>query len=185
MASMTKLALPLIFAFIVAGIVFMAIISPARNSRCHLTESCSATRPAVAQTDLRRRVSQQKLSSVAPVSVAKTVAKEADDSKLTPVNDSSFEHDVLDYKGVALVDFGATWCGPCKMMLPVVHQLDLGWNGKVKVLKMDVDESPISANRYGVRVVPTFIVFKDGKPVERSTGLTSFEALKTIVQKYL
>lgn len=184
MASMTKLALPLIFAFIVAGIVFMAIISPARHSRCQLTESCSATRPAV-QSGLPRRVSQQETGTVAPVSVAKTVAKEADDSKLTPINDSSFEHDVLDYKGVALVDFGATWCGPCKMMLPVVHQLDLGWNGKVKVLKMDVDESPVSANRYGVRVVPTFIVFKDGKPVERSTGLTSFEALKTIVQKYL
>ncbi len=184
MASMTKLALPLIFACVVAGIVFMAIISPARHSRCHLTESCSATRPAVVQSD-PRRVRQQKLSSVAPVSVVKTDGEESDDSKLTPVNDLSFEHDVLDYKGVALVDFGATWCGPCKMMLPVVQQLDLGWNGKVKVLKMDIDESPVSANRYGVRVVPTFIVFKDGKPVERSTGLTSFEVLKSIVQKYL
>lgn len=71
------------------------------------------------------------------------------------------------------------------MMAPVVHKLDLGWHGKVKVLKMDVDESPASADRYGVRALPTFMVFKDGKPVERSVGMTSSENLQAMVQKYL
>jgi thioredoxin 1 len=176
---MTKLALPLIFAFVVAGIVFMALVSPARHSSGKQPTSCSSSSAvSMANTSVRTNGSASRSKHV-------TDSDSDSYSEITPLNDAAFEHEVLDSKGVVLVDFAAIWCGPCKMMAPVVQQLDIAWHGKVKVLKLDVDESPVSADRYGVRVLPTFIIFKDGKAVERITGVTSFQNLNAIVQKYL
>ena len=69
-----------------------------------------------------------------------------------------------------LVDFTAVWCGPCKMLDPVVKQLAEEWNGKVKVMKLDVDDHPQLAMEYQVMGVPTLMLFKNGQPVERVTG---------------
>ena len=171
---MTKLALPLIFAFVLAGIVFMALLAPSKHSSCHLTKSSSSPEaPSRSAPAIHRGPS------------GSNDGKGETASEVTTVTDAAFEHDVLNSKEVVLVDFSATWCGPCRMMAPVVHKLDEQWNGKVKVLKMDVDENPASADRYGVRALPTFMVFKGGKPVERTVGMTSSENLQAMVQKYL
>jgi thioredoxin 1 len=86
------------------------------------------------------------------------------------LSESSFEQEVLQANLPVLVDFTAVWCGPCKMLDPVVKQLASAWDGKVKVYKLDVDESPDLAMTYQVMGVPTLMLFKNGQPVERVTG---------------
>ena len=82
----------------------------------------------------------------------------------------TFDTEVLKESQPVLVDFTATWCGPCKMLEPVVKQLAGEWDGRAKVLKLDVDENPDLAMTYTVMSVPTLILFKGGRPVERLSG---------------
>jgi thioredoxin 1 len=82
----------------------------------------------------------------------------------------NFHVEVIDADQPVLVDFSAVWCGPCKMLDPVVKQLAEEWDGRVKVVKIDVDHNPVLAMDYQVMGVPTLIMFKDGAPVERVTG---------------
>jgi thioredoxin 1 len=91
-------------------------------------------------------------------------------AEIAKVSEVAFQHDVLEEKTPVLVDFTAVWCGPCKMLDPVVKQLAQDWYGKVKVFKLDVDDCPDLAMNYQVMGVPTLILFKNGKPVERVTG---------------
>jgi thioredoxin 1 len=91
-------------------------------------------------------------------------------ANLPSVNTSDFQAQVLQASQPVLIDFTATWCGPCKMLAPIVEQLALEWNGKVKVFKLDVDDNPDLAGQYQVMGVPTLMLFKGGKPVERLTG---------------
>ena len=86
------------------------------------------------------------------------------------LSESNFKPEVLDASLPVLVDFTAVWCGPCKMLDPVVKQLAEKWDGKVKVLKLDVDDNPQLAMEYQVMGVPTLMLFKNGEPVERVTG---------------
>ncbi len=86
------------------------------------------------------------------------------------ISESNFKPDVLDASLPVLVDFTAVWCGPCKMLDPVVKQLAEQWDGKVKVMKLDVDDDPQLAMEYQVMGVPTLMLFKNGQPVERVTG---------------
>jgi thioredoxin 1 len=86
------------------------------------------------------------------------------------ISESNFKSDVLEATQPVLVDFTAVWCGPCKMLDPVVKQLAEQWNGKVKVMKLDVDDHPQLAMEYQVMGVPTLMLFKNGQPVERVTG---------------
>lgn len=91
-------------------------------------------------------------------------------SDITRLNEDDFTNEVINAEKPVLVDFTAVWCGPCKMLDPIVSQLAVDWDGKVKVVKLDVDEHPGLAMNYGVMGVPTLMLFKDGEPVERVTG---------------
>lgn len=86
------------------------------------------------------------------------------------VTDSTFKAEVLDAPGVVLVDFWAPWCGPCKMMGPVVDELAVAYEGKAKIVKVNVDENPETPGQFNVMSIPTFIVFKDGQPVSQFIG---------------
>jgi thioredoxin 1 len=90
--------------------------------------------------------------------------------EISKLSESSFQKDVLESALPVLVDFTAVWCGPCKMLDPIVKDLAQEWDGKVKVFKLDVDDSPNLAVEYMVMGVPTLMLFKGGQPVERVTG---------------
>jgi thioredoxin 1 len=89
---------------------------------------------------------------------------------IAKLSEATFQDEVLQSSLPVLVDFTAVWCGPCKMLDPVVKQLATDWDGKVKVVKLDVDDSPDLAMDYQVMGVPTLMLFKNGKPVERVSG---------------
>ena len=85
----------------------------------------------------------------------------------------NFEEEVLNAKEPVLVDFWATWCGPCKMLAPTVSEIADEYEGKVKVCKLDVDQAMDIAMSYGVASIPTLILFKDGESVKKSVGVVS------------
>ena len=88
----------------------------------------------------------------------------------TAVTDASFDQEVLKSVEPVLVDFHAQWCGPCKAMAPALEQVSLEMHGKVKVVKVDVDENPKVTGTYGIRAMPTLILFKGGKVAAQHTG---------------
>lgn len=90
--------------------------------------------------------------------------------KPVTITDENFEQEVLKSNILVLVDFWAVWCGPCKMIAPVVEQLAAEYNGKLKIGKLDVDNNQQSAIKYGVRGIPTLLIFKDGKVVDTIIG---------------
>lgn len=93
------------------------------------------------------------------------------------VNESDFQNEVLDASQPVLVDFSAVWCQPCKMLDPLVKQLAEEWQGRVKVVKLDADANPSILMQYNVLGIPTLLLFKDGKLVERLTGYQSKDKL--------
>ncbi len=86
------------------------------------------------------------------------------------VSDSSFEEDVLKSDGPVVVDFWAEWCGPCKMIGPSLEEISNEMGGKVKVVKLNIDDNPSTPSKYGVRGIPTLMVFKDGKVQSTQVG---------------
>jgi thioredoxin 1 len=98
-------------------------------------------------------------------------------SNTVQVTDSSFADDVLTSDKPVLVDFWATWCGPCKMVAPVLEEIAAENREKLTVAKLDVDENPNAARDYQVMSIPTLILFKDGKPVKKIVGARSKTAL--------
>ena len=98
---------------------------------------------------------------------------------------SNFPSEVEDAKGVVLIDFFATWCGPCQMQLPIIEELAKEYAGKAKVGKLDVDQSMDIAQKYAIMSIPTIIIFKDGNPAERLNGLQQKDILKTKLDKAL
>lgn len=90
--------------------------------------------------------------------------------KVIPVNDINFDTEVLKSSVPVLVDFSATWCGPCRAIAPLVDQLAGEYDGRVKVTTIDIDESPATAQKYGIRGVPTLLMIKDGQVVAQQVG---------------
>ncbi|MBS1031451.1 thioredoxin TrxA [Gluconobacter cerinus] len=99
------------------------------------------------------------------------------------VTDSSFETDVLKFDGPVLVDFWAEWCGPCKMIAPALEEIGAEYQGRLKVAKVNIDSNPEAPTQYGVRSIPTLIVFKDGKPVAQQMGAMPKSQLKAWIEK--
>ncbi len=94
------------------------------------------------------------------------------------VNDSNFEQEVLKHNGPVMVDFWATWCGPCRMLGPVVEELAKEYEGKVKVCKLNTDEGPDTSTKYRITSIPTIIFFKNGEVAGQAVGLQSKAALQ-------
>jgi len=95
--------------------------------------------------------------------------------------DQNFEQEVLNSQKPVLVDFWAPWCGPCQMMGPIIEQLVEELEGKVVVGKLNVDENPQMAQKYGVMSIPTLLIFKDGQVVEQFVGVQPKEVLKQVL----
>ncbi|HDH4113573.1 TPA: thioredoxin [Staphylococcus aureus] len=102
---------------------------------------------------------------------------------IVKVTDADFDSKVE--SGVQLVDFWATWCGPCKMIAPVLEELAADYEGKADISKLDVDENPSTAAKYEVMSIPTLIVFKDGQPVDKVVGFQPKENLAEVLDKHL
>lgn len=101
---------------------------------------------------------------------------------IVDVTDQSFNSDVE--SGTVLVDFWAPWCGPCKMIAPILEELDQEIGNDVKIAKLNVDDNPETASRFGVMSIPTLILFKDGEPVDKVVGFQSKDALKSVVSRH-
>lgn len=92
--------------------------------------------------------------------------------------------EIINGKTPVLVDFTAAWCGPCKMMKPVLEQLHQQMGDKLRIIKIDIDKSPAAANAYYVQSVPTLILFQNGKLLWRQSGVMQVNQLKSVIQQY-
>ena len=102
--------------------------------------------------------------------------------KPVELTDSNFNDEIA--SGLTLVDFWAPWCGPCRIIAPVIEELAGQYEGKVKIAKLNVDENPVTQGQYSVMSIPTLILFKDGQPVEGVVGAQPKRAFEALLDKY-
>jgi thioredoxin 1 len=105
--------------------------------------------------------------------------------QVNEVSDNSFEREVLQSDKPVLVDFWAPWCAPCRMLAPTVQAVAEKYDGSASVVKLNVDENPSVSQRYGIKGIPTLILFKGGKEEERVVGATSKEAISRMIDKHV
>ena len=105
--------------------------------------------------------------------------------KVVQLSDDSFENDVIKSSVPVLVDFWASWCAPCKAISPVVDSLADEYDGKVKIGKLNVDENPATPGKFGVRGIPTLILFKDGQVLDQVVGAVPRNQLEGLIKKAL
>jgi thioredoxin 1 len=101
------------------------------------------------------------------------------------LTDATFESEVMKSEKPVVVDFGATWCGPCQRLAPIVEELAKEYEGRVKIAKFDIDESPATPAKFRIMSVPTVLFFKGGKQVDTVLGLVSKDALKKKIEPLL
>ncbi len=101
------------------------------------------------------------------------------------VTDSNFDQEVLKSEQPVMVDFWAAWCGPCRALAPLVDQVATAYNGRVKIGKMDVDKNAATPQRYGVRGIPTLLIFKGGQVKEQIVGYVPKETIEKALEKHL
>jgi thioredoxin 1 len=112
------------------------------------------------------------------MSLADLFKKKETPGKPAKVDDASFEQEVLAAPGPVLVDFWASWCAPCQVLGGLLAEVGPDYAGRIRILKLNVEESPQTAARYGVQSIPTMIAFKNGKLVEKKVGLLPLQPLK-------
>lgn len=105
------------------------------------------------------------------------------DAEVVAVTDASFAQEVESHSGAALVDLWAPWCGPCRVLGPIIDDLARDLAGRVKVVKLDIDTNPVTTARYNVRSIPTLLMFRDGKLVDTVVGLRSKNELAARLAK--
>ena len=101
------------------------------------------------------------------------------------VTDEKFQDEVLNSDIPVLVDFWAPWCGPCRMVAPVVEEIAEQYDGQIKVFKLNTDDNPNTASQYGIRSIPTLMIFKGGQRVDMVVGAVPKTTLANTVEKYL
>jgi len=106
-------------------------------------------------------------------------------SNVSSISDSTFENEVTESAIPVLVDFWAQWCGPCKSIAPILDELSQKYAGKVKIVKLDVDANPATPPKFGVRGIPTLILFKDGQVKATQVGLLSKTELQSFIDNYI
>ncbi len=104
---------------------------------------------------------------------------------LLHLNESNFKKEVLEAKTLVVVDFWAAWCGPCKMIAPIVEELAKEYAQKVKIAKVDIDDNSNIASQYGIMSIPTLVFFKNGKAVAQTVGVVSKAELKRKIEENL
>ena len=107
------------------------------------------------------------------------------DAVVMTVTDESFEQDVVRADGLVMVDFWAAWCGPCRMIAPVVEQLARDYAGRVTMAKLDVDSNPEAVTRFGVRSIPSILFFRDGAVIDQVVGAVPRATLEQRLQQHL
>src|SRR2546423_15521828 len=105
--------------------------------------------------------------------------------QMQEVTDQSFEQDVLKSEVPVLVDFWAEWCGPCKMLAPTVEKVAGEYEGKAKVVKLNIDDNNQVAQQYGIKGIPTLILFKNGSEADRTVGLTTKDNISRMIDRVL
>lgn len=107
----------------------------------------------------------------------------AESNQIRQVSDSDFEGTVLNAGMPALVDFWAPWCGPCRIIGPIIEEIAPGYAGKVVIAKINVDDNPMTAQKYQVSSIPTLMMFKDGKVVDRAVGVMPKSELQRFIDR--